>query len=203
MHLLEAGTEREVQAGVVETYVADQGQVLRAVFGGEDQKPGSYTVRAQLNPSALNAQYKLLSIDDVVVPVQRSLSLADNPATCRTGSGILIALLIGLLAFMVFNWLRRPQGALSLIDPNTSMALKDYSLGRGLTALFKRKQNLSASGLESFGVKKIVVKRAKPEASHRAIEMEVFDQEGTSLGTTTMESGSEHLVTYEVTAKYE
>ncbi|MFZ2359377.1 MAG: VWA domain-containing protein [Anaerolineae bacterium] len=203
LHLLEAGTEREVQAGVVETYVADQGQVLRAMFGGEDQKPGSYIVRAQLNPAALNAQYELLSEEDLVVPAQRNLSLADNPATCRTGSGILIALLIGLLAFMILNWLQRPQGTLSLIDPNTSMALKDYSLGRSPKLFFKRKQKLSASGLESFGVKKLVVKKTKPETSHRAVEMEVFDQEGTSLGTTTMESASEHLVTYEVTAKYD
>ncbi len=202
MRLLEAGTEREVQAGVVESYVADQGQVLRAVFGGEDQKPGSYTVRAQLNPAALNAQYKLLSEEDLIVPVQRNLSLADNPTTCRTGSGILIALLIGLLAFMIFNWLQRPQGSLSLIDRDTSISLKDYSLGRSPKLLFKRKQKLSASGLESFGVKKIVVKKTKPETSHRAVEMEVFDQEGTSLGTTTMESDSENLVTYEINAKY-
>lgn len=203
MRLLEAGTEREVQAGVVETYVADQGQVLRAVFGSEDQEPGSYTVRVQLNPAALHAQYKLLSEEDLVVPVQRSLSLADNPATCRTASGALIVLLIGLLAFMILNWLHRPQGSLSLVDPNTSMSLKDYSLGRSPTLLFKRTQKLSASGLESFGVKKIVVKKTKPETAHRAVEMEVFDQEGTSLGTTTMESGSENLVTYEVTAKYD
>lgn len=203
MRLLETGSEREVQAGVIETYVADQGQVLHAVFGGEEQKPGSYTVRAQLNPSALNAQYKLLSEDDLVVPVQRSLSLADNPATCRTGSGLLLVLLAGLLVYIIYNWLGRPQGSLSLIDPNTSMSLKDYSLGRSPKLFFMRKQKLSASGLESFGVKKLVVRKTKPETAHRAIEMEVFDQEGTSLGTTTMESGSEHLVTYEVTAKYD
>lgn len=203
MSLVEAGTEREVQSGVVETYVADQGQVLRAVFGGEDQRPGSYTVRARLNPGALNDQYKLLSEEDLVVPVQRSLSLVDNPATCRTASGIGIAALIGLLAFMIFNWLRRPLGSLSLTDPNTSMPLKDYSLGRSPKLFFKRNQKLSASGLENFGIKKIEVKKAKPESSHRAIEMEVFDQEGTSLGTTAMESGSENLVTYEITAKYD
>lgn len=203
MRLLEAGTEHEVQSSVAEAYVANQGRVLRAVFGGKDQKPGSYIVRAQLNPGVLYAQYKLLSEEDLVIPVQRSLTLADNPATCRTASGILIALAVAIIGFMIFTWLQRPQGSLSLIDPNTTMTLKDYSLGRGLTVFFKRKQNLSASGLESFGVKKIVVKKAKPETSHRAIEMEVFDQDGTSLGTTTMESGSENLVTYEITAKYD
>lgn len=203
VQLLTNGTEEEVQPGVVELFTSDQGPVLRAVLGGEDPEIGEYVVRAQLNPAALNAQYKLLNEEALTIPVTRTLAITDNPATCRTGGGFLLVLLIGLALFMLFTWKHRPVGMLSLVDSNTNMALKDYSLGRSFRLFFMRKQKLSANSLESFGIKRIEAKKAKAETSHRAIEMEVFDQEGTSLGTTIMESGSENLVTYEVTAKYD
>lgn len=203
VHLLTAGTENEVQTGIVEPFTSEQGAVLRTVLGDEDPKAGDYVVRAQLNAAALGSQFKLLNEDALDIPVTRTLSLVDNPATCRTGTGLLIVLLAALIGFMVFNWTRRPVGLLSLSDPNTQMVLKDYSLGKGLRVLFKRSQKLSASGLESFGVKKLVVKKAKPVEAHRAIEMEIIDPEGTSLGSTTLESGFDTLVTYDVSARYE
>ena len=113
-----------------------------------------------------------------------------------TQIGLMMALgLASLLAVLRARYvlLVAAKGLLTLNDSNTQMVLYQIRVSQ-----FRLREDKTLSGLQGFGVSKLRIRRLRS-----SVVVEVFDEEGTSLGETELEHYDEALITYEISLRYE
>lgn len=197
-----AATEKPVlETGLWRVEETKDGPVLRASMGVTQALSGQFELRIRPNPASLGERYRFLTTDTVLVPVNRSLTLLQNPRTCTTSRNGLIGLAALLLGWMIFNFTRRPRGLLELVDTGTSIPYQSVALGRSLGILFWPVQTIRIRD-GGTGLSRIVVKNTKSDGG-RAIILDAYDDTNKPLLTgATMASADETFLTEDVTASY-
>jgi hypothetical protein len=190
-----------VETGSWRVEETKDGPVLRASMGITQALSGKFELRVRPDPASLNVRYQFLSTDTILVPVNRSLSVLQNPRTCTASRNGLIALSAFLLGWMIFNFTRRPRGLLELVDTGTSIPYQSVPLGRSLRVLLWPVQTIRVRQ-QGTGLSRIVVKQTKLEGG-RAITLDAYDDANAPLLTgATLASGDETYLTQDITAQY-
>lgn len=197
-----AATEKPIlETGLWRVEETKDGPVLRASMGITQALPGKFELRIRPNPASLSERYQFLATDTILVPVHRSLNLLQNPRTCTTSRNGLIVLLVLLLAWMIFNFTRRPRGLLELVDAGTGIPYQSMALGRGLRVLLWPVQTVRIHE-KGTGLSRLVVRNAKSEGG-RAIRLDAYDDANAPLLTgATLASADETYLTQDITAQY-
>lgn len=124
--------------------------------------------------------------------------LADSIMTLQPGTQIGLMMALGLASLLAvlrarYVLLVAAKGLLTLNDSNTQMVLYQIRVSQ-----FRLREDKTLSGLQGFGVSKLRIRRLRS-----SVVVEVFDEEGTSLGETELEHYDEALITYEISLRYE
>jgi len=190
--VLETGKIEVVQDGI--------DKVLRVTIGVEHTGAGQYQIRITPKSDALMPEYEYLRPTDVLfISVERTTDWRYAPETCGVAKATGVGLLSLALLWIIFCFVRRPVGLLEIYDDRGN-PMAEFSLGRGV--FLRPRQTIKWRSDPS--ISKIVVTRGSGEnvtsgiyeqtttgSDARAVEVRVYDDSGSDLGSWTLGSGQQ------------
>jgi len=201
--LINPANQMVLETGQIEVVQSGADKVLRVTLGTGYTEAGQYQIRITTKPDALIPGYEFLHpADALLIPVERTTDWRYAPQTCgiikATGAGLITMLLL----WMIFCFVRRPVGLLEIYDDRGNL-MTEFPLGRGL--FFMPRQTIKWQNDPS--ISKMVVTRGSGEnvtsdisdiygtqatsQQTRAIDIRVYDESGSDLGSWTLGSGQQ------------
>jgi hypothetical protein len=199
--LIDPITKNVLETGQIDVIQTGADTMMRVTIGTEHTQPGRYQIQIVPNPDALTAGYEFLKPNEaILIQVERTSNWLYAPTTCgiAQSTGIVAASL--LLLWMIYCVASRPVGLLEIVDER-GHPMTEFHLGRSIGLLFSTKQTLKWQGDPS--ISKIVVKKGASEdvdtsiygdpssttQKTRAVQVYIYDDTGSELGTWTLGSG--------------